>query len=247
MPVKSRMSFVACACLVLAASFSGRAQTDTQLWLEWQVSYPFGNRYLLENTFAYQTLLRGSEKWSTISISPTFEYVLLPAVELTSEIPIGYTRQTDSKSSFEVSPIVGARFHLTQNRRINTRILTRFQSRNFQSLETGEWEFKGRFRLKGEAWITINKPNLFYDKLLYVFADYEEFLVVDEQVNERYANLRRAKIGAGYRLSYKHRFEAMFTWQYSRDEINDIFFQIDNVFQIRYKLYLNPPKVTADN
>lgn len=232
--------------LFLFMSFSLSGQ-DTQLWLDWQISYPFGARYLVENTFTYQTLLSGGEKWSTLSISPTFEYTAWPAVDLTSELPIGYTRQTDSKSSFEVSPLVGARIHVTQNRRVNFRILPRFQSRNFQSLETGEWELKGRFRLKAEVWVALNKPNLFNDNLWYAFADYEEFIVVDEQVNERYANLRRSKVGAGYRLNYKHRFEAMFTWQYSRDEINDTFSQIDNVFQLRYKMFLNPPKVSPDN
>ncbi len=246
MMLKRGLPFVVLLCL-LASSYAGRAQTGTQLWLDWQVSYPFGGRYLVENTFTYQTLMGGGEKWSALSISPTFEYTAWPVVDLTAEIPIGYTRQTDSKSSFEISPIVGARIHVTQNRRVNIRILPRFQSRNFQSIETGEWEYKGRFRLKAEVWVAINKPNLFNDKLWYAFADYEEFLVIDEQVEERYANLRRSKIGGGYRLSYKHRFEAMFTWQYSRDEINGQFTQIDNVFQLRYKMYLNPPKVDASN
>jgi hypothetical protein len=241
MAAKQIVRFMACAYL-LAASYSSRAQTGTQFWAEWQVSYPFANRYLVENTFAYQTLLSKGEAWTSLSISPVFEYTLLPAVELISEIPIGRTRQTDNVTTFEISPMIGARFHVTQNRRFNTRILTRFQSRNFQDVATGVWEFKGRFRLRGELTVSINGPNLFVDKLWYAFADYEEFLVVDEQVNERYANLRRARIGVGYRLSYKHRFELGFTWQKSRDEINGTFESIDNVLQLKYKMYLNPPK-----
>jgi len=232
---------------LLIASNTVWAQTGTQLWAEWQISYPYGTRFLVENTFAYQTLLSKGESWTSLSISPVFEFTWLPAVELVSEIPIGRTRQTDSKSSFEISPIVGARFHITQNRRFNTRILTRYQSRNFQDMETGEWEFKGRIRLKGELWVSINGPNLFVDKLWYAFADYEEFLVIDEQVNERYANLRRARLGIGYRLSYKHRFDLAFTLQKSRDEINNQFESIDNVIQLKYKMYLNPPKNTTQN
>lgn len=229
----------------LSLLFSGslHAQTDTQLWLEWQVSYPFGGRYLVENTFTYQTLLSGGESWRGFSISPTFEYTMTPLLDLTFEVPVGYVRQTDTRTSFDISPLAGARINITQNRKVNFRILPRVQSRNFQSLETGEWEYKGRFRLKAEVWIAVNKPNLFYDKLWYVFADHEEFIVVDEHVDERFANLRRSRLGAGYRLSYKHRFEAAFTLQHSRDEINGDFSQTDNVFQIRYKMYLNPPKV----
>jgi hypothetical protein len=52
------------------------AQRDEQLWLDFQVSYPFANRYLLENSTSYQTLLNKDGKWWNLSISPTFEYVL---------------------------------------------------------------------------------------------------------------------------------------------------------------------------
>lgn len=216
------------------------AQTGSQLWLEGQISYPFANRYLVENTFAYQTLLSGGEKWSSFSIDPTFEMVLSPKIELTADAPIGWTRQNNSRSSFEVSPLAGARFHITQGRRIDTRILARVQSRNVHQIETDEWEHKGRFRLKGEVWISITGPNLFSDELLYSFLDYEEFIVVDDQVKERFANLRRARIGLGYRLNYSHRLDLIYTWQYSRDEIGGDFSQMDSVIQLKYKLFLHP-------
>lgn len=216
------------------------AQTGSQLWLEWQISYPFANRYLVENTLGYQTLLSGGEKWRSLNISPAFEMVLTPKIELTSEAPLGWTRQNDSRTSFEVSPIVGARFHITQGKRIDTRILMRVQSRNVHHIESDVWEHKGRFRLKGEVWFSITGPNLFTDKLLYATIDYEEFIVVDEQVNERYANLRRVRAGLGYRLNYMHRLDLYYTWQYSRDEITGNFDQIDSVIQLKYKMFLNP-------
>lgn len=216
------------------------AQTGKQLWVEWQISYPFANRYLVENTFTYQTLLSGGEKWNSLSLSPTFEMVLTPKFELTSEVPIGWTRQTNNMSTFEVSPLAGVRYHITQGKRIDTRLHARVQSRNVHQIESDVWEHKGRFRLKGEAWISITGPNLFTDKLLYGFVDYEEFVVVDEQVKERFANLRRARVGLGYRLNYTHRFDLIYTWQYSRDEIGDVFGQSDSVIQIKYKMFLNP-------
>lgn len=229
--------FVFVALLGCEASL---AQTGTQFWAEWQISYPFANRYLAENTLAYQTLLSGGEKWSSLSMSPTFEMVLTPKIELTVEVPLGWTRQNDTRTSFEVSPIAGARFHITQGKRIDTRILTRVQSRNVHQIEGDVWEHLGRLRLKGEVWFSINGPNLFTNKLLYSFLDYEEFVVMDQQVNERFANLRRARIGLGYRLNYMHRLDLIYTWQYSRDEINDIFNRIDNVIQVKYKMFLNP-------
>lgn len=231
---------VALAASLLTSKTSCLGQTGQQLWVEWQTDYPFANKYLAENTFAYQTLLSGGEKWSSLSMSPCFEVVLTPKFELTAEVPLGWTRQTNALSTFEVSPLAGVRYHITQGKRIDTRILARAQSRNFHHIENDTWEHKGRFRLKGEAWISINKPNLFSDNLLYSFVDYEEFIVVDDQVDERFANLRRARLGLGYRLNYTHRLDLIYTWQYSRDEISTGFYQTDTIIQIKYKLYLNP-------
>lgn len=219
---------------------STQAQSSNQLWLEYQVSYPFGNRYLLENTTTYQTLLKKEGKWRSLSISPTFEYTMLRWIDFVSEIGIGYTQQKEGSNSYEISPIVGARFHITQNKRVNTRILWRYQMRSFRQVEDEDWDVSNRTRIKAEAWITLNGPNLFTDNLWYTFLDYEEFIVLDQQLEERYANRRRARIGIGYRLNYKHRFDLGYTMQSSRNEIEGDFISSDNVIQLKYKMFLNP-------
>ena len=109
-----------------------------------------------------------------------------------------------------------------------------------------DWDVSNRVRLKGEIWITLNGPNLFTDKLWYTILDYEEFFVVDQELEERFANRRRGRIGLGYRLNYKHRFDLIYTRQTSRDEIDGDFISNDNVIQLRYKMFLNPSKV-VDN
>lgn len=229
-----------CGVVQLIICMSTQAQSSEQLWLEYQVSYPFGNRYLLENTTTYQTLLKKEGKWRSLSISPTFEYTMLRWIDFVSEIGIGYTQQNEGSNSYEISPIVGARFHLTQNKRVNTRILWRYQVRSFRQVEDEDWDVSNRTRFKAEAWITLNGPNLFTDNLWYTFLDYEEFIVLDQQLDERYANRRRARIGIGYRLNYKHRFDLGYTMQSSRNEIEGDFISSDNVIQLKYKMFLNP-------
>ena len=225
--------------LMLQAA-AAHAQRDNQLWLEHQLSYPFANKYLLENTTTYQTLLNKDAKWRNIGISPTFEYTLSRQWELLSELPIGYTRQKDGVTSWDIMPMVGTRFHISQNRKIDARVLLRYQLRYFRQVELEDWEISNRTRLRGEIYWSINGPNLFTDKLWYMFADYEEFFVLDQQVDERYAYRRRARIGLGYRLSYKHRFDLGYTLQSSRKEIDGAFVSDDNVIQLKYKMFLNP-------
>jgi len=66
-------------------------------------------------------------------------------------------------------------------------------------------------------------------------------------LNERFANRRRGRIGLGYRLNYKNRFELIYTRQSSRNEIEGNFISNDNVIQLVYKMYLNPAKVIAND
>lgn len=232
------------ACLVMHFVFSTSlsAQRHEQLWLEYQLDYPFPSGFLFENTVAYQTILTKEDKWRSFSVSPSLEYVLFTWMDLTAEVGLAYTFQKENNNTLEVSPILGTRFHFSQNKRVNTRLLVRYQQRNFRQIEAEDWDISNRVRLKGEVTVSINGPNLYKDKLWYALADYEEFIVLDEQLDERYANRRRARIGVGYRLNYKHRFELIYTRQSSRDEIDGAFVSSDNVIQLRYKMYLNPSK-----
>lgn len=225
--------------VIASSSLTLRAQSDTQLWLDFQTSYPFANRYLLENTASYQTLLSQEGKWRNISISPTFEYSLFRKLDFLSEIPLGYTNQQEGTSSFEISPMIGARFYVTQNRRFETRLVWRHQTRAFRQIEANDWDISNRTRLRAELFLCLNGPNLSTDNLWSAFLHLEEFFVYDQQVDERYANRRRGQTGLGYRLNYKHRFEVSFTLQSSRNELEGEFISTDNVIQAKYKLYFN--------
>lgn len=235
--------------ILFSTIIHSQAQRDTQLLLEHQLSYPFGGRYLLENTTSYSTLLNPDNKWRSISVSPTFEMSLVRWLDLLSEVGIAFTLQQENTNTFEISPMVGGRFFITQGKKIDTRFVLRYQQRNFKDVESGDWSHSNRTRLRGEIFVSINGPNLFMDKLWYIFSDYEEFIVFDHQLDERFANRRRARIGIGYRLNYKHRFDLGYTIQSARDEINDEFTGADNVIQLKYKLYLNPakPAVSSDD
>jgi len=218
------------------------AQRHEQLWLDYQLDYPYANQYLLEANAGYQTVLTKEDKWRNLNVSGVFEYVWLPKLELVSELPVAYTLQKEGSNSIEISPILGARFHFTQNKKIDTRLLVRYQQRSFYQIEDKDWDVSNRTRIKGEVWWSINGPNLFTDKLWYALFDYEEFIVLDKQLDERFANRRRARVGVGYRLNYKNRFEVIYTRQTSRNEIDDDFISNDNVIQLRYKMYLNPSR-----
>jgi hypothetical protein len=213
-----------------------------QMWLDYQVDYPFANQYLFEVTASYQTVLSNEDKWRSMSLTTLLEVQVFSWFDAIGGVPIAHTVQTDDYNTFESSPYLGGKFYFTQNKRIDTKATIKFEERFLKNLEEGDWQSSSRARLKAEAWIAINKPNHYQDKLWYTFLDYEEFFVMDEQVDERFANLRRGRVGLGYRLSYRHRFEFVYTLQSSRNEIQGEFKSTDNVLQLRYKMFLNAAK-----
>lgn len=80
------------------------------------------------------------------------------------------------------------------------------------------------------------------DKLWYLIFDAEAFIVLDQDVKERFANRLRVRCGIGYRLSYNTRFEFVYTLQESKDVLGKGFYTTDHIFQFRLKQYLRPHK-----
>ena len=233
------------ACRILCLTLCGligpsslQAQsTNGQLWFEYLLNFPFANSFNLENAFVYSTLLN-TPRWRAFDYSPTFEYSLTPNIDVSLGATLSYTAQAKDFNTLEIRPVAGSRIYITQNRRINTRLLLRLEQRNIQNRTTKEWEAVVRPRARIEGLIAINKKNLFEDDLWYGILDAEWFFTVDDDVNERFANRFRLRTGLGYRLSYTSRFELIYMNQQSKNAIDDTYHSVDNILRFRYKHYI---------
>ena len=233
---------LALVCL-LGAPLPIKAQTNEQLWLEYMLNYPFANSFNLESTFTYSELL-SSPKWRSVDYSPTLEYALSNNIDLLGGGTLAYTEQEEDYNTFEARLMLGTRIHFTPNRRILTRLQIRMEQRNFKNLEANTWETVYRPRARAEFLIPINKNTYFQDKLWYGILDGEFLFAVDDDVDERFANRFRLRVGIGYRLSYSSRFEFVYMLQQSRNGIDEAFESTDNIFRFRFKHYLRKTKPT---
>src|SRR5688572_27421494 len=145
------MSKVWCVVILVAGSNLVSAQRKEQLWLDYQIDYPFANRFLFEAAASYQTLLSKEDKWRSLSLTATFESLVFNFLDVTVDLPVSYTLQTEGSNSFEIAPMLGLRFYITQSKRIDTRILVRYQQRYFLQVEENDWDISNRTRLKGEV------------------------------------------------------------------------------------------------
>jgi len=232
--------FISLAFLFLLPAVFLRAQTNLQMWDEYMLNYPFANSFNLENAFTYSTVI-GTPKWRALDYGATLEWSVTNRIDVIGSTVFSYTNQTESYNTFELRPALGTRIYLTPNNRIQTRLLMRVEQRNFKNLETKDWTQEYRPRFRAESIIPINKKSYYEDKMWYGITDVEWLMKTDD-VEERFANRFRWRIGAGYRLSYNLRFEFLYMLQQSRNTIEDDFESSDNIFRFRIKQYLRKSK-----
>ena len=221
-----------------------RAQTvNEQIWVEYMLNYPFANSFNLENALTYNTVLN-SPAWRSYEWAPTVEWSVHGKIDILGQTTLSYTNQAASYNTFEVRPALGTRFHFTPNKRIQTKLLLRLEQRNFKDLETNEWSQVYRPRARAEMIIPINKNSYFQNNLWYAMFDVETLFKVDD-VEERFANRLRIRVGGGYRLNYNLRFEFLYMYQQSKQAIEDDFESSDNIFRFRIKQYLRKSKPSS--
>jgi len=226
---------------ILHSTFThAQSTTNQQAWFEYMLNYPFANSFNLENAFTYSTII-GTPKWRAMDYSASLEWSATNRIDLIAQTIFSYTNQTDNYNTFELRPILGTRLYFTPNKRIQTRLLLRVEQRNFKNLDTKEWNQVYRPRARGEVIIPISKDSYFEDKLWYAITDIEWLFKIDD-VDERFANRFRWRIGGGYRLSYNLRFEFLYMLQQSKNTTEDDFESSDHIFRFRIKQYLRKSK-----
>ncbi|HLO79963.1 MAG TPA: DUF2490 domain-containing protein [Chitinophagaceae bacterium] len=213
--------------------------TSTQIWNEYMLNMPLGKKISMEGALSYSTVL-GQPKWRAFDVQFTPEFAVNKHVDIMAAALLSSTFQSESLSTLEIREMIGTRIHFTPDSRILTRLLLRFEQRNLEDKEAGSWDHSTRGRIRAEALIPINARSMSHDKLWYIITDAETFIVFDQDVQERFANRLRFRLGTGYRINYKFRIEFIYMMQRSKNTIGTDVESVDNVFRLRLKHYLRP-------
>ena len=241
------------SCGVLLTPAASLAQTTTQLWGNLTLGWAKSERLGFELDFEPKVLLSapaGDPGWWNLDVTPTVTYSPTGWLDLLAEVGTGYTQQTDDVNSMEVTPRVGATWHLFSrdipaviharelppHRRVVIRDTMRVEQRNLLYSDETDDSHTVRFRNRVEFLVPLNKPKLSDDGTRYVLADWEWFIPLDDAA-ERFANKQRIRAGVGYRQSRAWRFEALYIWNRSHNTIEDGFKTHDNIVDIRFKRF----------
>ena len=243
---------VACAAaFALAFARPSFGQTAGQFWGTMTMTWLRSDRLSYELELEPKGLTdpaEGEPGWWSLDVTPNVEYALRQWLDLVGELATGYTSQTDDIESFELSPRVGVRLHLTTQDlaaglvgrerapryRIVLRNLVRVEARNLFYNGNTKTETTVRFRNRFELQVPLNRRRVSDDGAAYALTDWEWFIPLGDP-EERFANRQRVRAGLGYRRNLSWRFEALYIWNRSRDTINESFHPSDHIVNLRVK------------
>jgi Protein of unknown function (DUF2490) len=249
--VASEVKGVAAAALLIVFASPASGQTNGQFWGTVTVNWLKSDRLTFELELEPKVLVEapeGEPSWASLDVTPNVEYAVKNWLDVLGELATGYTSQTDDVDTFELSPRIGVRFHLTTRslptvplkrehiprHRIVVRNLVRLEERVLFYTGENDTDAVLRFRNRLELQIPLNREKVSDDGARYVVADWEWFIPLDDP-EERFANRQRVRAGIGYRHNLNWRFEGLYIWTRSRDTTEEGFRTSDNIVNIRVK------------
>ncbi len=211
---------------------------STQLWSDFTVTKPLQNRFSFDCEVSYRTSLNNND-WRSLNITPKVEKSLGKHWDLLLYLGSINTLQQQDYNTWELRPSLGARFHFTPVKKLLVRILGRFEFRNQYTFEVNTWDFNFRTRYRLEEIYFINGESFEKNKLWYLLSDLELFFSTDKELEERYSDRLLFRLGLGYKLSDRWRFETIYTYQYSKNTITGEFGKDDEgILRLRVRYYM---------
>lgn len=224
--------------ILLIAFFTGLgqgvfAQTSTQAWLEYIPTFSLPKSFSLEARAAYRTNFV-DPRWHTYELRIMPKYKLNKYISFLFGVDMIRTHQYEQLATFEIREALGASFHFTPLKRIQTGVTIKGEQRNVQSLETKNWNSTTRLRILGSIKSPLNKKRMSEEHVLYAAAEIEAFLGNDDDIKERYANKFRVYAILGYKVCHNSKLEIMYIWQESKNTIYGDVTRGQNVLRLRF-------------
>ncbi|MDZ7605858.1 MAG: DUF2490 domain-containing protein [Cyclobacteriaceae bacterium] len=199
--------------LVLALMIVGnlQAQDPQQSFQTWS-SFNFVKNLPFNATLTVNPevnrLVSGGSPWHAYSIDNTLEYYPNNSWDVFASLMLSYTKQDEGTNSLEIRPYIGVRWNILKpEKRVFLYLQGKYDFRFFHYYSDEPNSYSGRFRIKPEVRVSLNKKSNLADKNLMLRLNGEYFIQVDEEINERYLSKRQTSIGLLYRHTHAWRYE----------------------------------------
>jgi hypothetical protein len=234
----ARILFVLCGAFIMGRA--SMAQGSSQLWMDGILGKTFEGIYRADAEFGYRTLVSSGSNWESFRLAPRMEAAPTAHWTFLLGAPFIFTDQQEGGNTFEARVQVGAKYNFTPFRRVQSRLNLRYEFRSVEDEGEDLRQNSQRLRIRAEVVVPLDTDNYRADTMWYAMADAEAFLSADQDVDERFANRARVRVGAGRKFSYNWRMELIYTVQQSRNSIEDADPSVDNILRLRFKYYFTP-------
>ena len=220
-----------------------------QVWGNLTLGTLHNDKVYVELDMEPKVQITGETEWRNIDATPLVEYYPDKWIDLTAEVVLGYTKDSESIKTYEISPRLGLRLHIFGNlrqfipndnifyfERFNLSTLLRYEYRSLYYNDKSE-EHQSRLRLRIETKTSLNHKSYSQDNTYYIFADAEEYFNFGKEVKEVFSNKSRIRVGPGYNYNVKHRFELLMIYDYARDTYEDNARHDAVAVDFRYKIF----------
>jgi hypothetical protein len=225
---------------------------QSQIWANVTAGTLRGPHWYVELDFEPKWQVTG-EPWRNLDLSPLVEHYPADWLDLQAEGTLGNTLQRDGLDTIELTTRLGTRLHLfgkiARHRpdvaglgerlpltRLGVSTLVRVEWRNFWYSDDTPAKHQWRLRLRAEGKLALNRPKLSLDKTLYAIADAEWFLPLSDDIEERYVNKLRVRLGAGFRFSPRTKLELLYIRDWNRSAKDSEASEDVQAFDLRLKL-----------
>jgi hypothetical protein len=235
-----------------ATSTAHAQETSTQTWANVVLALPQKHDpWYFEIDVEPKVQVRGAEKWANTDVTPLVEFYPFQWLDVSGELTGGFTAQNDDVRTWELTPKLGARLHLISHVRELQRVgefasrlglaaFFRIEDRNFWYSGSGASESfssEWRFRARLETRTGLNRAQRSLAGTWYLFADAEVFVPLGDENPETFASKWRVRLGPGYTLSARWRFELLYIREGARNTLQEDFETDLHILNLRFRHY----------
>jgi hypothetical protein len=213
-------------------SFGQSNITTSQIWLDYNPSYNFNNKFEYFGNAGYRTN-SNSLSWNQIYLKPAVRYNLKNNFHLEGGLGFYYVFGQTFSDRFEIRPWQSIRLKWPEFDFVAFKNIIKIEER-FSYL-TYNWKSSFSLRLRYKLESQIKFKNSMILKRFNIPMYVEFFIPINNDVDEIFSNRHRFGIGVSHKTKGYYEVTFYYNWEKSRISVDDQFDIATNAFQLKLK------------
>ncbi len=238
--IKGILAFFLSIFFIGNLSAQSNSDITGQIWISFSLNKQFAENYLFYTNPEYYYEFRADREWNTYAWSNGLEYYPSRNFDLFLNVYAALTEQTSGINTTEVRPVLGGRWNIIDaSHRARLTFQAKYEFRNFYESSKKNWSQSNRLRVQLQTRYSLNRETTVEDKNFIIRVYAEEFMNIDENIEEAFWNNRRFAMGFYYRHTSKKTYELRYQLLNSKNTLEQERFQVrSHILYVLFTFYL---------